>query len=154
MTSDRTGIIVPPPVLFAGPFLVGWLVGRQSQWRLFDDRAFGILLGAAVIAAGVAIAIGGVREFRRARTTILPFGGTSQIVEVGIYRWTRNPMYLGMALAYVGLVAIVNSVWCLLFLPVALALVHVFAIRREEQYLAAKFGDSYDRYRSRVRRWI
>ena len=154
MTGDRTGIIVPPPVLFAGPFLVGWLIGRRWPWPLLDDRAFGILLGLAFISAGIAIAVSGVRQFRHARTTILPFGGTSQIVETGVYRWTRNPMYLGMALAYAGGAAIVNSVWGLVFLPVALALVHVFAIRHEERYLAAKFGDSYERYRTRVRRWI
>ena len=154
MTDDRTGIIVPPPVLFAGPFIVGWLIERRWQAPLLDDRAFGIVLGLAVISAGVAIAVSGVRQFRRARTTVLPFGGTSQIVETGVYRWTRNPMYLGMALAYAGAAAIVNSAWCLLFLPVALALVHVFAIRREERYLAAKFGDPYERYCSRVRRWI
>jgi protein-S-isoprenylcysteine O-methyltransferase Ste14 len=63
-------------------------------------------------------------------------------------------MYLGMAFAYAGCAFLVNSTWCLAFLPIAIVLVQVLAIRREEKYLAEKFGDVYESYRSRVRRWI
>jgi hypothetical protein len=62
----------------------------------------------------------GVIEFRRARTTVPPFGGTARLVDTGIYRWTRNPMYLGMALAYAGAALLLNSLWCLVLLPLAL----------------------------------
>jgi protein-S-isoprenylcysteine O-methyltransferase Ste14 len=63
-------------------------------------------------------------------------------------------MYLGMALAYVGCVMLVNSVWCVLFLPVVLTLAYVLAIRPEERYLTSKFGEPYRRYCADVRRWI
>ena len=154
MATDRTGIVIPPPLLFAAPFLAGWLIGLRWQWPLLAERGVGVTLGAAFIACGVAIAIAGIREFRAAHTTVLPFGGTSQMVTSGVYRWTRNPMYLGMALAYIGFSMLANSGWCLVLLPVALALVYVLAIRREERYLARKFGESYERYRADVRRWL
>ena len=91
---------------------------------------------------------------RKARTTILPFGGTARIVSSGIYQWTRNPMYVGMALAHLGFAFIANSPLCLLTLPIAVLLARVLAIGPEERYLAGKFRDEYDRYRARVPRWL
>lgn len=154
MATDRTGIVIPPPVLFAAPFLAAWLIGRRWPWPLFAERVVAVALGAVFIAIGVGIAMAGIRQFRAARTTVLPFGGTSQMVTSGVYRWTRNPMYLGMALAYTGFSILANSGWCLLLLPVALALVRVLAIRPEERYLARKLGESYQQYRANVRRWL
>jgi len=154
VNSDRTGIVIPPPLLFATPFVAGWTIGRLWEWPLLPNHTVAAAIGAVLILTGVAIAFAGVRQFRAARTTVLPFGGTTQIVTSGIYRWTRNPMYLGMAVAYVGFGLLTNSAWSLVFLPVALALVYVLAIRREERYLAIKFGDAYERYRTAVPRWI
>jgi protein-S-isoprenylcysteine O-methyltransferase Ste14 len=154
MSTDRTGIVIPPPVLFAAPFLVGWLLDRRFPWPLLGLRALSVGVGVALVSLGTAVALAGVREFRRARTTVLPFGGTLRIVGSGVYRWTRNPMYLGMAVAYLGFCLIANSVWCLGLLPVAVLLVRLLAIQPEERYLAHKFGESYERYRANTRRWI
>jgi protein-S-isoprenylcysteine O-methyltransferase Ste14 len=154
MNPDRTGIVIPPPVLFAFPFFAGWWIGRRWEWSMLSDRPSALAVGAGFVSAGFVIAIAGVRQFRAARTTVLPFGGTSRMVISGVYRWTRNPMYLGMALAYVGFSMLANSGWCLLSLPVALGLVYVLAIRPEERYLGRKFGESYQRYRADVRRWL
>jgi protein-S-isoprenylcysteine O-methyltransferase Ste14 len=151
---DRTGIVIPPPILFGAPLIAGWLVNRQSPWPLTAYTTIAIGMAVVLIAFGAGVALAGVRRFRRAGTTVLPFGGTSQLVSSGIYRFTRNPMYLGMALTYAGLALLLNSVWCLLLLPVALVSVHVLAIRPEERYLSEKFGEEYRDYRTRVRRWI
>jgi protein-S-isoprenylcysteine O-methyltransferase Ste14 len=110
--------------------------------------------GVLLIALGVGIALAGIRRFRKAGTTVLPFGGTSELVTSGVYRFTRNPMYLGMTLAYAGFTLLLNSVWCSLFLPVALISVYALAIRPEERYLSKKFGDQYTQYSARVRRWL
>jgi protein-S-isoprenylcysteine O-methyltransferase Ste14 len=151
---DRTGIVVPPPLLFAVPLLAGWLVNRRWPGSLTGGSTATVVAGVLLIALGTAIALAGVRRFRKAGTTVLPFGGTSELVTSGVYRFTRNPMYLGMTLAYVGFALLLNSVWCVLFLPVALMSVYVLAVRPEERYLSQKFGDQYTRYRARVRRWI
>jgi protein-S-isoprenylcysteine O-methyltransferase Ste14 len=121
---------------------------------LLADRSAAFAVGAAFFAVGAGVAVAAVREFRSADTTVLPFGGTARVVTSGVYRWTRNPMYLGMALAYVGGSFVVNSGWCLVLLPVAVVLVQLLAIRPEERYLTGKFGESYKRYRSQVPRWM
>jgi protein-S-isoprenylcysteine O-methyltransferase Ste14 len=151
---DRTGIVIPPPLLFGVPLIAGWLIGRSAERRLLASDRVALVVGFVLLIAGAAVAISGVFEFRRAHTTVLPFGGTSRIVDTGIYRWTRYPMYLGMALAYAGAAVLLNSLWCLVLLPVAMLLAQSFAIRYEERYLAAKFGDGYERYRREVRRWL
>ena len=151
---DRTGIVVPPPLLFAGPFFAGWLLGWRWEWRLLRNVGLSVGVGAALVVIGAGVAWAGIREFRKARTTILPFGGTMRIVSSGIYQWTRNPMYVGMALAHVGFALIANSAWCLLTLPFAVLLARLFAIGPEERYLASKFGQEYGHYCARVRRWL
>jgi protein-S-isoprenylcysteine O-methyltransferase Ste14 len=152
--SDRTGVVIPPPLLFLGPFLIGWLIDRWVDWQLLENARWALVLGAILVMAGIGVGGGGVWQFRRAQTTVLPFGGTARIVEAGIYRWTRNPMYVGMALAYVGFSFLINSAWCLGLLPLSILLVQLLVIRREERYLTNKFGAVYEGYRSRVRRWL
>ena len=111
--------------------------------------------GFVVVAMGIAIGLAGVYSFRKADTTVLPAGRpTTTIVVSGPYRFTRNPMYVAMSCAYIGLSLLLNNVWALLLLPVVVAVVDRLVIRREERYLAAKFGDPYREYCARVRRWL
>ena len=90
----------------------------------------------------------------RRRTAIIPFKPASVLVNSGIYGWTRNPMYLGMALAYGGLAVLFNSLAALIVLPIVLAVVQTQVIAREEAYLERAFGREYLAYKSQVRRWI
>ena len=77
-----------------------------------------------------------------------------QLVTAGIYRLSRNPMYVSLALVYLGIACWVNSVWILLLTVAVLVVVDQGIIKREEQYLEQKFGGEYLRYKSEVRRWI
>ena len=113
------------------------------------------VVGVTAIAIGIAVGLASVDSFRKANTTILPAGRpTTAIVARGPYRFTRNPMYLAMAFAYFGLSTVLNNAWALLFLPMVVAGIDRFVIRREERYLTQKFGEAYLRYCQRVRRWI
>lgn len=71
-----------------------------------------------------------------------------------MYRFTRNPMYVGMCIAYIGLTLVANSVWPIVALPFAVVVVDRYVMRREERYLSAQFGEQYEQYRRRVRRWV
>jgi protein-S-isoprenylcysteine O-methyltransferase Ste14 len=155
-TGDHAGVYVPPPLMFALPLVAAILVDRQRPWPIQEsNRAVSMIGGAAAIALGVALGVAAVRTFRRADTTILPaVRPTTQIVAKGPYRYTRNPMYVGMALAYVGVSVLLNNRWALLPFPAVLVVVDRFVIRREERYLTAKFGPVYHDYCTRVRRWI
>jgi len=110
----------------------------------------------AIALAGAVIAISGVIAFRRARTTINPLKPetTSAIVTSGVYRFTRNPMYVGLALALLAWAVFVSSVWALLGPAGFVLYMNRFQIMPEERALSALFGTSYSVYRSKVRRWL
>jgi protein-S-isoprenylcysteine O-methyltransferase Ste14 len=95
-----------------------------------------------------------ILAFRRAGTSPNPWRPTTAMVTGGPYRLSRNPMYLGFTLLYLGAACWANSLWLLLFLPVILALMQQLVILREERYLERRFGAEYVGYRNRVRRWI
>lgn len=112
--------------------------------------------GAGVVGIGTAVALAGVIEFRRARTTVDPMRPerASALVSSGIYRVTRNPMYLGFALILVGWIVALR---CLPALPIAAVFVLYLdrvQIPPEEAALQACFGSAFDEYASRVRRWL
>jgi protein-S-isoprenylcysteine O-methyltransferase Ste14 len=113
-------------------------------------------LAIAAMLAGVLVAASGVVEFRKARTTVNPMlpGTASSVVTSGIYRLTRNPMYLGMTLVLVGVAAWWASVPGFLLIPAFCAYMTRFQIEPEERALQAAFGEEVSQYMSRVRRWI
>jgi protein-S-isoprenylcysteine O-methyltransferase Ste14 len=92
--------------------------------------------------------------FVRFRTPVIPVRPARALVNEGPFKLTRNPMYLGFTVLYIGITFVANAFWPLIFLPEAIALTYLFAIRLEEAYLTREFGDAYREYCSRVRRWI
>jgi protein-S-isoprenylcysteine O-methyltransferase Ste14 len=110
----------------------------------------------ALAAAGVAIALAGVAEFRRSRTTVHPQHPekASAVVTRGVYRWTRNPMYLGLLLALAGWSIFLANLAALAGLPLFVAYMNRFQIGPEERALSAKFGPAYASYLVSVRRWL
>jgi protein-S-isoprenylcysteine O-methyltransferase Ste14 len=112
-------------------------------------------------AAGVALAAGGfvmiaigTRRFAAAGTNIPPTLPTTALVVDGIYGRTRNPLYLGTTLIYLGLSVAAGSLWAIALLVPLLWVINVGVVKREERYLERKFGDAYRDYKARVRRWI
>jgi protein-S-isoprenylcysteine O-methyltransferase Ste14 len=156
-TPDRgPGVRFPPPFLFVGGFLMAWVLHRWLPFEIDDDGAGRIqtAVGAAFMAAGLALMSWGVVTFARARTAILPHRPARRLVREGPYRFTRNPMYVGLTSAYVGLSIVINAVWPILVLPLVLASLRRFVVRREERHLTEKFGGDYSEYCRRVRRWL
>jgi protein-S-isoprenylcysteine O-methyltransferase Ste14 len=151
--EDRPGVPIPPPLLFVLPILatltLEWFVPTS-----FVDGAFRWLLGALIFVAGIALTGGGFITQKRAGTDPIPFNPSTHIVSHGLYRFTRNPMYLGFALCTLGLAILVDSAWMLLAVPIGLILIDRIVITREERYLERKFGEEYLSYKGRVRRWI
>ncbi len=151
--ADNPGVVAPPPLIFAGALGAGLLLNRLRP-TAFLPHALSRLLGWPVIAGGFLFGLSGFREMRRAGTNVDPREPTTAIVTGGPYRFTRNPLYVGMTLMYCGFAARANALPAALFLPFALHLMNHGVIEREERYLERKFGDEYLRYKGRVRRWI
>ena len=147
---------VPPPL--AGIVIAGgmWLAA-SSRFALPPVPALAPLTAAIIlVVAGVAVGLGGVISFRRARTTVNPLKPetTTALVSTGIYKLTRNPMYLGMLAVLLAWAAYLSSAWALLG-PAAFALyITRFQIIPEERALQSLFGDEFAAYARRVRRWL
>ena len=145
---------VPPPVV---ALLVGaamWFAGQRVSLELpFVVRIVAFIV---IALAGGAMAIAGNREFKRARTTISPLKpeNSTALVTSGIYRFTRNPMYVGLTLLVLGWAAFLCSAWALLGPVVFVLYISRFQIAPEERVLSAKFGTAYADYALRVRRWL
>lgn len=110
----------------------------------------------AIALAGVGIAIAGVVAFRRARTTVNPLKpeATSSLVISGVYGFTRNPMYVGLALVLLAWAVFLSSALALLGPLVFILYMNRFQIVPEERVLSGMFGDAYSTYQTNVRRWI
>jgi protein-S-isoprenylcysteine O-methyltransferase Ste14 len=146
---------VPPVVLTLVAASLMWLLARTTPGFVWPGGLRAIV-AVTLLAGGVAVAMFAVREFRAARTTVNPLrpAAASSMVRSGIYRHTRNPMYLGLLLALAAW-----SVW--LASPAAVAVLLVvavyldrFQIVPEERALAGRFGREFDEYRRTVRRWL
>lgn len=151
--SDRSGVNFPPPLIYIAGFMVG--VGLEVAFPI-AALPLGLALAAAFIGIAVWLALDGAAmlHFRRARTSMVPMRPTTALVTSGPYRFTRNPMYVGMAVLYAALALSLGVIWALVFLPLVIIAVDRLVIAREEPYLERKFGDQYREYKSSVRRWL
>ncbi len=146
-----------PPVVYGGAFLLAYAAGGWQPLPFAPAglaRVAALYAGLALLAAGFSVALVAEMNFLRAGTATLPTRPARVLVRGGIYRFTRNPMYLGMSLMLAGLGLAANSAWYLLTLPLAMILVFKLAIEREERYLEQTFGREYLDWKARVRRWI
>jgi protein-S-isoprenylcysteine O-methyltransferase Ste14 len=114
------------------------------------------LLPASLALIGALTCVTGVVSFRRAKTTVNPMkpNSTSSLVISGIYKYTRNPMYLGFVLVLLGWAAFLSNLAALALLPAFVLYINRFQIMPEEHVLASLFPHAYPAYRARVRRWI
>jgi protein-S-isoprenylcysteine O-methyltransferase Ste14 len=146
---------IPPPVV---ALLVGAAMWFAAAERVSLELPFRVRLVAFVVIAlaGGAIALAGDLAFRRARTTINPFKpeNSTALVTSGIYRTTRNPMYVGLTLVLVGWDVFLCSAWALPGPVVFVLYITRFQIIPEERVLSGKFGAAYAQYTARVKRWL
>lgn len=151
--QDHPGVRVPPPLIFVIFLAVGLAV--DSAW--FDGRAAATgwtVAGVAVAVAGVSLMVASARLFRKSGVNLEPWKPTSALVTAGPYRLSRNPIYLGMAVASAGVAIAASSLAGLAAVCVAVFVIQVYAVAREERYLARRFGADYAAYKARVRPWI
>jgi len=146
---------VPPPAVALVTAILMWLASRGSPTLAFVLPTGNLLaIGLAVI--GLIVAISGVVTFRRARTTLNPTKpeDSSSLVSWGIYKITRNPMYLGLLLQLTAWAIFLSNWIAVLFLPVFVVYINRFQIVPEEQALTSLFAREFVAYQSRVRRWL
>ena len=146
---------IPPPVVGVLVGLAMWAIASMSP-GLDLPRPFRVTVAIALVLAGGAFSLAGAMSFRRAGTTVNPMKPetTRALVSTGIYRFTRNPMYIGLLLALIGWAVFLAAPWALVG-PLAFVLyIGRFQIAPEERALSKRFGADFDAYKAKVRRWL
>lgn len=152
---DTPGVVLPPPLIFLGFLLVGYLANRwigpetlglEALWR----RGIACVL----VVAGLTLDGLAAGAMRRRGTALEPWKPTSVLIDSGVFGLSRNPIYIGFALTYIGFAVAMDSALALgLVLPL-LIVIDRFVIVREEAYLERQFGETYRQYKQKVRRWL
>lgn len=145
----------PPPLVFVAAIGLGLLL----HFFVLPVRSayvpwVRLLVGVPAILAGLFVILGAVGLFRKTGQDPKPWEPTPELIFDGPYRYTRNPMYVGMTAITIGIGVCANVFWIPLLAVPALAIVHAIAVRPEEAYLKAKFGAPYEEYARRVRRYL
>jgi protein-S-isoprenylcysteine O-methyltransferase Ste14 len=153
---ETAGIVAPPPLIALAAIGLGlvldWLF-PAFVLTLLLSLTLRIVAGVALVAAGAALAVAGRNAFMRSGTNVNPYKPVTALVTTGIYSYVRNPMYVGLALLVAGIGIAFASDWILVMLVVQILTIHFGVIRREERFLAAKFGDEYRQYKEKVPRY-
>lgn len=153
---DTAGVIAPPPAIALAVLIVGLALDRLSPIGVTGavfPRSIRFVIGGALIVAAAWAVARALWRFRRAGTPPEPWKATTALVTRGIYRRTRNPIYQGFGLFVLGVAFATTSDWIFLALPFGALAMHLGVVRREERYLAAKFGDNYHGYCAAVPRY-
>lgn len=155
MKKDHPGIYIPPPLFYIGIYFVAVLFQKWMPINKgFFDTVISRSIALAVVLTGLFFIFPAIWRFFKSGNTLVTVKSANSLQTSGIYAFTRNPMYLGLLLIYLGFSLCFGSWWNFLLLPVLLLIIQQYVIKREEQYLGRRFGERYFAYKKKVRRWI
>jgi protein-S-isoprenylcysteine O-methyltransferase Ste14 len=154
-TKDGAPVRFPPPFVPLIALALGIVVHLWIMpLPLPLEGALRYMIAVSLLGVGLVLMAGAFGLFRQTGQNPKPWESTPEIISTGIYRFTRNPMYVSMGLLQAGIgVALANG-WVVLLVPVVWIVIYTIAIRHEEAYLEAKFGTVYTEYKKSVRRWL
>jgi protein-S-isoprenylcysteine O-methyltransferase Ste14 len=152
MEDEQTtaGVLAPPPLIMGSALLLGLLLGRGELPSEKCTRATGFAIGAS----GALLGLATIAALKRGGTNLDPYKPSTALVTNGIFRFTRNPAYLGLTAIYIGVAFHARSLTAFALLPAALIVLERGVVEREERYLEARFGEDYRAYRASVPRWF
>ena len=159
-TRDHPGVIAPPPLIYLGFLLAGWGLEQFTVHMISLGMGFGLDvdlrrgLAFALVIGGLLLDGIAAGTFRRLGTPPEPWKPTTALATGGLYKYSRNPIYVGFAITYAGFALAMDSPIALALLVPCLIVVDRFVIQREERYLMTKFGAQYEAYKGKVRRWL
>jgi len=146
---------VPVPWVFVLTYLLGVVLEHVHHGTISPTAALiSKTAGTVLFAVGAVVAGWGLVLFRKAKTTTVPGKLSGKLVTWGPYRFTRNPMYVGLVLAYLGEAGLLKQIWPVVLLPFTVAYINWTVIPVEEAKLEEAFPDEYKQYRLQVRRWF
>ncbi len=154
-SKNHPGVYVPPPLIYAVFFFSSVVLDRVVPFGdVWLNPAIRNIFGIIFISCSLFAIIPALQRFFVTKNTLITIKPASSLQTTGIYAYSRNPMYLGLANLYTGLAVFFGNPWTFLLLPALILVIYYFVIRKEEQYLHHAFGEQYVLYKSKVRRWI
>ncbi len=152
-SGEDPGIFRGPPILYLVAFVAGWAIHSAFPIPFLAAGWLQLAIGLLMIVLAGAFWVSAILALRRAGTAIDPGKPTTTLVTQGPFRFSRNPLYLSLAVIYLGAATSLDTLWPIVFLPGILAAIRL-VILQEERYLERKFGQEYLAYKARVRRWL
>lgn len=153
-TAATAQVIIRPPIAWGLAVVAGFALDWVEPLPFVPDDLPAGLIGALVFVLALALAVSAVTTMTGAGSNVPTNQPTTAIVESGPYRFTRNPIYMGMFGSLIGLAIAFDTLWLLATLVPFALVIRYGVVAREEVYLERKFGDVYRAYRQRVRRWL
>jgi protein-S-isoprenylcysteine O-methyltransferase Ste14 len=153
--SKGPGVYVPPPLLYVLTFIAAIFIQKIIPISdvLFYPTIIKVL-GSIFLFIAVFFLASSLRQFFLTKNTVILIKPATSLQTKGIYGITRNPMYVGLSIAYLGITCFIGNWWNVILFPLLLTIVQEYIIKREERYLELEFGQEYDEYKKKVRRWI
>jgi protein-S-isoprenylcysteine O-methyltransferase Ste14 len=153
--KDSPGIFIPPPLFYVLVFLLAIFFQKKMPINdSFFHLRFTKMLGGAFLILATLFLIRSLGQFLQSKNTVVTIKPASSLQTNGIYNITRNPMYVGLLIVYLGISCLIGNWWNIIFLPLLCLIIQQYIIRREEEYLERRFGREFLAYKSKVRRWL
>jgi len=153
--QDSPGVYLPPPLLYVLVFLLAIFLQNKFPIKDVLFHLPGIkILGILFLISSLYFLVTSLSKFFKTKNTLIPFKPASSLQTNGVYNVSRNPMYLGLAIVYLGITCIIGNWWNVILFPVLILLVQETIIKKEEKYLERAFKNEFLEYKKRVRRWI
>ena len=154
-TSKGPEVYIPPPLIYVLSFLGSVFIQKRIPISgLLSHRTSRSVVGVLFLMAALFFLIRSLRQFFLTKNTLILIRPASSLQTTGVYGITRNPMYVGLALVYIGVACFVGNWWTLIFSPFLILIIQEYIIKREEKYLESEFGQSFHDYKKSVRRWL
>ena len=153
--KDSPGVYIPPPLFYVLIFLAALFIQKKV---LIDDTVFHLqithIVGISLLAVSLLFLVASLRQFFQSKNTLILIKPASSLQTNGIYHFSRNPMYVGLAIVYLGVTCLAGNWWNIILFPILILIVQEYIINREEKYLIRRFGQEYLDYKTKVRRWL
>ena len=151
--ADKRGpnVKFPPPIVFLAAIGLGYFMGDSSSQT---DAYFLLLIGYTGIILCTGVLAYALFSFFKAKTHVEPWQPSSKLVTTGLYKYSRNPMYLSLFIVTICIGLVLSNYWIILWAFPALLFIQMKVVVKEEAYLEKKFMDKYIRYKRQVRRWL
>jgi protein-S-isoprenylcysteine O-methyltransferase Ste14 len=153
--SKGPGVYIPPPLFYVLIFIVAIFIQKRIPIAdgLFQSRTIKVV-GIILLIISLFFLVRSLRQFFLSKNTLILIKPASSLQTTGIYGISRNPMYVGLAIVYLGITCFIGNWWNIILFPLLFLIVQEYIIKREEKYLELEFGKQYEEYKRMVRRWL